>query len=610
MRKKLMDWNRLRPGVPAVLALAASQAMAQVATPPAVLAPVEGQGVQIRASEAQDPPPIQATPPAPPGPGAEANSQVLQTWQEQTGQAVWIKENGTVEFHGASSLDIYSNDVKNPAGNPALTGVRDGNMARGVFQGDIRTTSPEGDVTYVQGVLTSTNDRGVQSRYATQVNTLQVGRAGPGYQIAFGDVVAGFSGLSSNLGLRGALIAKEIDAFTVTAFAGTVADSWEALANASSLDGLAPRTRYLRDVHGAKADYRLSAQTTLFATLQGYSDRMGSVVLPAGTPAFSGSAFTVGGRQQALQGQWAAEAGHSRRRDLNANTDTSGHAFTLDGSYRWTAWGVRAGFHDLSPTWASLAQTVAPGVREYYAGADWSVMPQLNVGVDLRHSVSRIPGGIGFAAQSNGLDTLTTRLSYSVESLPGLMLSLSDTRNKGDDAAGNTTRNDQSQLSVAYGMGAWSGQVSIGRGESSNSLSPAASSESRTWQANVGRAFSAEARETQPAWTLFTQVFASGQDQDLTATGRTTGNRVVGANLSMQSQRLGTFSAALQAQRTTQPLPGAPRLSTRSLTLDWNRAITQQWSAKAYARVNRRNHGDPLLQVDERVIGVQGAYQW
>ncbi|RYX94481.1 MAG: hypothetical protein EOO28_13985 [Comamonadaceae bacterium] len=615
-KKKKTGLNIARPGQRkrtgiAAIALAATHCWCQVATPPTVQG-ADPAGVQIRANEAQEPPPIQATPPAPPGPGAEANTQVLQTWQEQTGQAVWIKDNGTVEFHGASSLDVYGNDVSSPSGNPALSGVRDGNKARGVFQGDIRTTSPEGDVTYLQGVLTSTNDRGVQARYATQVNTLQVGRAGPGYQVAFGDVVAGFSNLSSNLGLRGGLIAKEVDAFTMTAFAGVVAESWEALGNAGALDGLQPRTRYLRDVSGAKVDWRYSAETSFFATVQGYSDRTTTAALPAGTPAFSGSTFTIGGKQQAVQGQWAAEAGTSRRRDQNTGTQDSGHAVTLDGSYRWQAAGVRAGFHDLSPAWASLAQTVAPGVREYYAGADWSILPELNLGADLRHSISRVPGGIGFLATSNELDSLTTRLSYSVQAIPGLLFSASDTRNRGNDNAGATTRNNQTQLSAAYGTGAWSGQVSVSQGESGNSLSPAASSQTRGWQASLGRSImdGSISAGVAPGWTLFTSLFASGQQQDLVATGTSTRNRVAGLNLSLQSLRWGNLSAALQGQSTTQPLAGAPELKSRTLTVDWSRAITQQWSAKAYARWNRRNHGDLLLQVDERVIGVQGAYQW
>ncbi len=609
-KKKLLNWKTARAGVPAAIALAASQCWGQAATPPTVQGG-EPAGVQIRA-EPQEPPPIQATPPAPPGPGAEANSQVLQTWQEQTGQAVWVNDNGQVEFHGATSVDAYGNSVSSPSGNPALSGLRDGNKARGIFQGDIRSTSPEGDVTYVQGVLSSTNDRGVQSRYATQVNSLQVGRAGPGYQIAFGDVVAAFSNLSSSLGLRGGLVAREMDAFTFTAYAGTVADSWEALANSAALDGLAPRTRYLRDVYGAKLDYRLSTQTSLFATAQGYNDRMSSTTLFPGSPAYDGSVLTFGGKQQATQGQWAAEAGHSRRRDANTNIDASGNALALDGSYRWTAFGVRAGFHDLGANYASLAQTVAPGVREWYVGGDWNLTAFLNVGVDLRHSLSRLAPSAGFAGTSNELDTVNTRVSYSVESLPGLMFSLSDTRNKGEDNAGTSLRNNQTQLSAAYGSGAWNGQLTVGKGESSNSASALASSQTRSVQASVGRSFSDAigAAGMAPAWTVATQLFASAQEQDLAATATTLKNRIIGLNGSLQSQRYGNWSAVLQTQKTTQPAVGAAGLTTRSLILDWSKSFTQQWTAKAYARINRRNHGDFLLQVDERVVGVQGSYQW
>jgi hypothetical protein len=588
------------------LALAAAQCWGQAATPPTVLSPGEAPGVQVRA--APEEPPIQATPPTPPGAGTEANGQVLQAWQEQTGQAVWVKEDGQLEFHGATSLDVYGNSVNVPSGNPALSSLREGNKARGIFQGDIRTTSPEGDVTYLQGVVTSTNDRGVQSRYATQVNTLQVGRAGVGYQLAFGDVVAGFSNLSSNLGLRGALLTKEIGAFTLTGFAGTVADSWESLSNTTALDGLPPRSRYLRDVYGAKGDYRYSAETNLYATLQAYRDRTSSAPVLPGLAAMDGKVFTFGGKQQVAQGQWSAEAGKSQRTDLTTGNESDGRALTLDGSYRWTSLGVRAGFHDLSAAYASLAQTVAPGVREFYVGGDWSATPQLNLSMDVRHAITRLLGGPGFPEFRNDLDTFNTRVSYSVLSLPGLMLSLSDTRSKGEDSALNQTRNEQQQASAAYGMGMWNGQLSIGTGESSNSASALANSTSRQWQASIGRTFSDVSVEVAPAWTVSTQLFTSSQIQKFAA-GEVR-SRSIGLNVSMISSRWGNLAALLQRQKTTQVLAAAPGLSTSSFTLDWTRQFTPQWTGKAYARVNHRNHGDFALQADERVIGVQGAYQW
>ncbi|MFM7330845.1 MAG: hypothetical protein ACKO1L_04155 [Brachymonas sp.] len=44
--------------------------------------------------------------------------------------------------------------------------------------------------------------------------------------------------------------------------------------------------------------------------------------------------------------------------------------------------------------------------------------------------------------------------------------------------------------------------------------------------------------------------------------------------------------------------------------MDWTKSFTPQWQLKGYAKVNRRNHGDLTLQVDERILGVQGSYNW
>ena len=63
-------------------------------------------------------------------------------------------------------------------------------------------------------------------------------------------------------------------------------------------------------------------------------------------------------------------------------------------------------------------------------------------------------------------------------------------------------------------------------------------------------------------------------------------------------------------QRSTQPIEGAASLTTDTLNIDWTKSFGQQLTMKAYVKVNRRNHGDPLLQVDERIIGVQGAFKW
>lgn len=241
------------PSAATALSLAISQAWAQTPAQPSA-----------------EPPPA-ASSSMPPEPGA--NAQVLQNWQAQTGQAAWVNDDGKLEFHGAITVDVYGNSKNIPSGNPALSALPQGTFGRATFQGDVRTTSPDGDVTYLQGTVTGTSDRSIMPRYNTQINSLQGGRAGPGYQIAVGDVVAGFSGLSSNLGLRGLLAARQTERLTMTGFAGTVAESWESLLNAGALDGLAARTRYSRDVFGGKTELQFDDNISGYVTLQSWRDR-------------------------------------------------------------------------------------------------------------------------------------------------------------------------------------------------------------------------------------------------------------------------------------------------------------------------------------------------
>ena len=567
-------------------------------------------------------PPAAAASSMPPEPGA--NAQVLQNWQAQTGQAAWVNDDGKLEFHGAITVDVYGNSKNIPSGNPALSPLPQGTFGKITFQGDVRTTSADGDITYLQGTVSTTSDRSIMPRYNAQINSLQGGRTGPGYQIAVGDVVAGFSGLSSNLGLRGLLAARQTDRLTVTGFAGTVAESWESLLNAGALDGLAARTRYSRDVFGGKTELQFDETTSGFVTLQGWSDRTGSANLAPGSTALAGTLASVGGKYTTQRAGLTVEAARSSQQEVSVNNTGfgqvagvagpsavgTGSAFTVDGTYRFESLGLRAGYHNLSTGFASLAQTVAPGVREWYVGGDWTVTPQLTWSTDARHALSRTAANAFAAASANALDSLTNRLSYNVTSLPGLMLGLNDTRNKGKDSLGNSNTNIQTMANVGYAVGVWNTQASAGTGQSRNPASPLSDSDTGQWQFGLGRSFTDTEIEGITGWTASTQFSASGQNQRLINVGTQVRTLVVGVTGNLQSKQYGNLSAGVQRQTTTQSLAGAATLVTTSFNLDWSRALTRQFTLKTYARINNRNHGDFVQQVDERVVGVQGVYQW
>jgi hypothetical protein len=258
-----------------------------------------------------------------------------------------------VEFTGAVTVDTYHQSTSSPSGNPTLSPLSSGTFSKGVVQGDLRSKSPGDWVNYVQATTTSTNDRSVQARYATQINNLQIGRTGPGFALNAGDVTAAFSQLSTNLGLRGALVSSELGAVTLSGVAGTVAESWEALTNRAALDGAQPRTRYLRDVMGVKGDYRLNTDWNVFVTVQNYADRMASANLAAGTPAFEGQVLSTGLKYKRGALEVSAEAAHARKTDLLTQTQVSDNAWIVDGTYKFETVNLRFGLHNLGAQFAS-----------------------------------------------------------------------------------------------------------------------------------------------------------------------------------------------------------------------------------------------------------------
>jgi hypothetical protein len=191
-----------------------------------------------------------------------------------------------------------------------------------------------------------------------------------------------------------------------------------------------------------------------------------------------------------------------------------------------------------------------------------------------------------------------------------LMLGLSDTRNNGKDPLGNTNRNDTTQINLNYGNQFWSAGASIGVGHARSPANPLGDSDSSQWQLNLGRNWSDASAEKQASWTLGVQGNVGEQIQKQLFAATQSKNTSYGLNLTASSSVLGQLLLGLQRQQTDQPTPGAPRLATTTVNLDWTKAFGQQWQWKGYAKINRRNHGDVVLQVDERILGVQGSYKW
>lgn len=546
-----------------------------------------------------------------------ANDAVLQQWQQQSGQAgavVPAEEGSRIEWHGTSSLDVYTNSVSGPGGN-TLTPLRNGTFERLTLGGDLRRVGSQGDTDYLQAVGIQSNDRSVLSRYAPQLFTLQAGRAGPGYLLSAGDVVASFSSLGATTGLRGFTGARQIDRAVVTGFAGTVAESWESLANSTARDGRPARLTYLRDVYGAKVDVQATPEWLAFGTLQSSKDRASSVravpgvVMPDAASTASG---TVGARYQT---QWAnqatlsasAEIGRSRQENLATGAAMTGDAVLLDANARIGAVGLRAGFHRLESTWAAVGQAAPAGVREAYAGADWQFVPEWQVGVDVRTATNQPMLGAVLAARQD-LDSLSTRLTWSPSSAPGWSVAWMDTRNRTTDAAGAQMHNDSWQVSVSRWVAPWSASLTAGRSELRAPAYPAGDSRTSLWQGSLGRSWDNATAETPASLTFNLQVFLSSQSQvmALPASNR---SRTAGLSGALSGGAWGQLNFNLQLQ-DIDPRNGTPVLRTRQWTLDYARQLTQRWSMKAFWRDIHYNKGSLLAFQRERVLGLQAGYQW
>ena len=536
---------------------------------------------------------------------SDANRQVLDRWQAQTGEQRVLDERGVAQFQGAVSVDIYEHAVVTDAGNDPrlLSSLQPGLHQRTTVQADWRRTDAGQHTSYVQGVWTGTDDRGLQPRYGGQVTSFQAGWAGPGYRIAFGDVVAGFSNLGSNLGLRGLLGGWEGERTSVSAFAGAVAESWEALARRTPRDGRPARAAAVREAIGLKAEHRFAPAWSAFATLQSWRDRPGETGTGAAAgPAARGRSASVGLRLAAAatqaQFEWARS---SRRTDGAVAVDDDAWQLTLSHRAADTL-TLRAGAHDLRPGFATLAQTIAPGLREVYLGADWTLAPALLWSIDLRDARSRLVAA-GGAVTATDLDTLSNRIGWRIDGWPGWTLQLSDLRTRGRDAAGQPSRNSGTQLALLHAGAVWNGQLMLGGGEAR-----AAGGQTRLvqWQAQLGRTLGSAGGDGSGAW----QLSVGQQRQRYSTTDRPLLQSTLGLAANASHRRWGQWQLSAQWQHTGQPTPGAPDLRGHAVGLNWSLTTAAGWSWKAYLRHNRRNHGDARLRVDERTLGVQGSLAW
>lgn len=580
------------------------------------------------AQDAQTPLPILPTPA--PNTDSVGNEEALKAWQAASGNQVVpniVKADDGVsklEWRSTLSADAYRNDIKPPphlpGALPTATPLNTGDFGKLVLATDIRLIEPGGQVNYLQAGFTATNDRSVLSRYPSQINTLQIGRTGQGYQVSAGDAAISFSQLGTTLGMRGVNVQQQLGSWTLASYGGVIAESWDALYNRTPLDAGPVRNRFVRNVLGAKAEYAVMPGLKAYTTLQGYNDNVGSIGGPSISQQPSDArALSTGLSYQA--GPWTAtsEVAASRYEE-RYQLARRGNALLVDAAYRQATWSARSGFHDIDPTFVSLSQAVPPGVKEYYAGADWTVAPWLSLGADYRNATSRIAGLVLLAAPADpalppplpitasatSTRALTSRANLNFAStVPGLGLSLSHTANLGEDAQKQHNRNQNSNGALAYSSPTWTGNVSYAAGKVANNISPQSDSKTHGAQAQLGRNYAG----TIIPWSLGWSLTAGQQIQKLVLTGAQTKSRTQGISLNGQRSEWAQFALTYQGSTISQTT-GGPDLTTHSVQFEIIKQFSQQNSLKFYLRQAQRNIGDAALRTDESMIGFQLNLGW
>lgn len=556
-----------------------------------------------------------------PAPSASAgvfladNGSVLAQFAQASGtpapQLLQEDEGGTrIEWHGGATLDAYT---RSASGGGTLTPYTGGHYHRIGLQSDLRGTSPEGDVSWMQFGLTQSDDPSVIFLGNSQVNTLSAGRAGQGYRYALGDVAANHSTLGANAPLRGVLGQRYFGQTLLSAAAGVVAESWEALAD------LGRRRMFLKNVYALKAETPLGQGLQAYATMQGFREDGDSV--NAATLALvptTGSSATIGLNWREGRYFLQAEGGMSRygEKGLDGHRD---RALIVDGGWQGDKLGLRLGHHDLGRYFASLSGLMGAGIRETYANANWMATTWISLTGDVRHSENQMavppvpppPPTIPptpvtpYTPFVGKTDAASLRAQISFPSVPGLGLGLSAGESHGRSSGGASNRSQNQSVNLSYAAMAWNASLGYQNSKQSNSVVVASDSRTDTWSASYGRNWS-DATDVAPAsWMLNATVTGSAQRQHLESGNSATLN-TLNLVVSGERQPWGRFSVIFGGGRGHDATGGD--LRQHWYQLDAGRALGERGGIRLYVRGMSSFQDRAAIAWRERLAGLQLSY--
>ena len=534
----------------------------------------------------------------------EGNDQVIRSWQQNNlggaGPALVREEDGgtRLEWKGGLTVDAYTNDISS-AGGVLNTPLRTGTFYKNTFNGDLRAIRRDNIVDYFQLGATTSNDLAVLSQRRYQINNLQLGRTGEGYMLAMGDIAPNFSSLSSALGVRGLYGQRQFQDMAVSGFAGVVAESWEAL------DNKVPRTQYLKDVYGIKLEKAFGASLKTYLTTQGSSEREPTTVLasPIANPWGKSRSVSGGFLYQQDKFTVAGETAGSNYDDGGA-TNRRGGASIVDASWRGDALGFRAGYHDITNGFTSLSLGAQPGIREGYAGVDWTAASWVTLATDVRNSKATTLATATIASTYVETNSVATRANINFgPNLPGWALAIQQAESRSVNSAAQASRNSDLSSTLNYASPAWNSGIGVGHGKVTSELSPGTDSINDNWSFNIGRNFNDALQDVPQTWSAGINFAAGAQTQRLLAGGKTVNTNYT-FTLTAQRARGGSLNLLATAGETTQP-NGAPSLRLQGLQLEAVYPFTAKTSFKVYLRNTRRNIDDPVLSSRENIAGLQ-----
>jgi hypothetical protein len=548
----------------------------------------------------------------------DPNQDALKAWSQAVGTnapAVVRQADGTtkIEWQLQINSDAYGSRVTTAGNSTTNSSFQSGDHVKNSLGLSFKATDESSNSaaqTNLQAAFLDTNDRAVLGKYRDQVTSFQIGRATANYYLYAGDVAANFSPLSSNLGLRGVMGLLKVGSFSITTHIGTIAESWDALTNRTTLTGAPARTNFLRDVYGAKAEYELTKETKFFVTTQGYTDRVSSLAgqdssLTSSLRPVETQSTTAGVSYQRDQLQLTAEAGISRFGNKN-ELKRDGDAALLTAVYRIGNVSLRAGHNNIGPLFASLAAAAAPGVQETYLGADWQASSWASVGADIRGGANRVASTAISEATRSPFTAVNTRAQFSLAKLlEGFAIQLQDTRSQNKTPLGVARDNVNSGIGFQLSRSSWNAGLNIGSSLSKDAGNPMGDSTAKNVQLSVGRQIMSQPAIAVP-WSISIGGNISSQTQKITMSGMQTRADNLGLTLSAQMQRSGgnaSFNLSSQFGVMTQPM-GGPDLKQAQYQLDMAYPLTKSAAIKVQGRHSVRNGGSNTLKTTEQTAGA------